>query len=103
VSYVDILDSNNILVVDMPANCTDRLHSLDISVSKSIKHHLRDSFQLWYFKEVQRQQGPHKPIKLKLSVLKPLGARWFVEAVQHVQKNKQIIINGFDEAGNTHT
>ena len=43
---LDILDSNNILVVDVPANCTDHLQPLDVSVNKSIKHHLRDSFQL---------------------------------------------------------
>ena len=98
---LDILDSNNILVIDVPANCTDRLQPLDVSVNKSVKHHLRDSFQLWYSKEVQKQQGPHKPVELKLSALKPLGAQWFVEAVHHVQMNKQIIINGFDEAGIT--
>ena len=85
----------------MPGNCTDRLQPLDVSVNKSVKHHLKDSFQLWYSKEVQKQQGPRKPVELKLSVLKPLGAQWFIETVHQVQKNKQIIINGFDEAGIT--
>jgi len=56
---------------------------------------------LWYSKEVQKQQGPPKPVELKLSVLKPLGAQWFVEPVHHVQKNKQTIINGFNEVGIT--
>jgi len=86
-------------VVDVPANCTDRLQPMDVSVNKSIKHHLWDSFRLWYSNEVQHQQGPPKPVELKLSVLKPLDAQWFVEALQHVQKNKQIIINGFEEVG----
>ena len=86
-------------MLGVPANCTDHLQPLDVRVNKSIKHHLKDSFQVWYSKEVQKQQGHPKPIDLKLSVLKPLGAQWFVDAVQHVQKNKQIIINGFDEVG----
>ena len=38
---------------------------------------------------------------MKLSVLKPLGAQWFIHAFQHVQENKLIITNGFDEAGIT--
>ena len=34
---IDILDHHNILVIDIPANCTDRLQPLDVSVNKSIK------------------------------------------------------------------
>ena len=75
---LDILDFHNILVIDVPANCTDRLQPLDVSVNKSMKHHLKESFQEWYANEVHKQQG--KPVDLKLSVLKPLGAQWFIHA-----------------------
>ena len=96
---LNILDFHNILVIDVPANCTDRLQPLDVSVNKSIKHHLKESFQEWYANEVHKQQG--KQVDLKLSVLKPLGAKWFIHAFQHVQVHKLIITNGFDEAGIT--
>ena len=45
---VNILDFHNFLVSDVPANCTDYLQPLDVSVNKSIKHHLKESFQAWY-------------------------------------------------------
>ena len=97
---LDILDFHNILVIDVPANCTDCLQPLDVSVNKSIiKYHLKESFQEWYANEVHKQQG--KPVDMKLLVLKPLGAQWFIHAFQHVQENKLIITNGFDEAGIT--
>ena len=92
---LDILDFHNILVIDVPANCTDRLQPLDVSINKSIKHYLKES----YANEVHKQQG--KPVDMKLSVSKPLGAQWFIHAFQHVQENKLIITNGFDEAGIT--
>ena len=33
-----ILDENNINVILIPANCTDRLQPLDISVNKAVKN-----------------------------------------------------------------
>ena len=35
-----LLDQNNINVVLVPANCTDRLQPLDLSVNKSVKSYL---------------------------------------------------------------
>ena len=96
---LDILDFHNILVIDVPAHCTDRLQPLDVSVNKSIKHHLKQSFQAWYANEVHKQQG--KPVDLKLTALKPLGAQWFIHAFQYVRGNILIIKNGFVEAGIT--
>ena len=90
---LDILDFHNIFVIDVPTNCTDRLQPLDVSVNMSIKHHFKKSFQELYANEVHKQQG--KPVDIKLSVLKPLGAQWFIHAFQHVQENKLIITNGF--------
>ena len=72
---LDILDFHNILVIDVPT-------PLDVSVNKSMKHHLKESFQKWYANEVHKQQG--KLVDMKLSVLKPLGAQWFIHAFQHI-------------------
>ena len=42
------IDAHNVYVVLIPANCTDRLQPLDISVNKPAKDFLRKQFQQWY-------------------------------------------------------
>lgn len=102
-SLFNCLEQHNILVVTVPARCTDRLQPMDLSVNKSIKDKLRFSFQLWYAGEVKQQvdddEHLRKPVDLKLSRMKPLGAQWFVDAFTHVQNNPEIIRNGFKAAG----
>ena len=85
---LDTLESHDIIVIDVPAKCTDHLQPLDVSVNKAIKHHMRESFK------VLKQQGEYKLINLKLSTLKPLGAQWFVHKFEHISQNNQIIKNG---------
>ena len=36
-SIMDLQEENNILVVNIPANCTDRLQPMDLSINKSVK------------------------------------------------------------------
>lgn len=40
----ELLESNHILLVLVPSNCTDRLQPLDLSVNKPAKDHLRKKF-----------------------------------------------------------
>ena len=40
-------------------------------------------------------------IPLKLSILKPINGRWLLGLYDHLQNNKEIIINGFKSAGIT--
>ena len=96
------LEQHNIIVVTVPARCTDRLQPMDLSVNKSIKDKLKFAFQLWYAGEIKRQMDTDQPqtlVDLKLSRMKPLGAQWFVAAFTHVQDNPEIIRNGFKAAG----
>ena len=46
-AVLTLLDQNNINVVLIPPNCTDRLQPLDISVNKAVKDKLRELFQSW--------------------------------------------------------
>ena len=97
-----MLEENNIHVVKVPANCTDRLQPMDLSVNKSMKELMHSKFQQWYASEVEKQldQGIERaPVDLRMSIMKPLGARWLVSLHDYLQENNSIIKNGFKAAG----
>ena len=97
-----LLDSNDINVVMIPANCTDRLQPLDVSVNKSVKEFLRQKFHSWYAESVSTQLNGTKakePVDLRLSVVKPLGAKWLVDMYDYMKTKPEIIRNGFKEIG----
>ena len=57
--FLKALDDSNILVAEVPANCTDQLQPLDLSVNKPIKSFMKRQFRLWYADEVkQRIKNP---------------------------------------------
>lgn len=47
-SVYELLESNAIYAVSIPANCTDRLQLMDLSVNRSIKEFLKKKFGEWY-------------------------------------------------------
>ena len=74
-----VLADNNIEYIRVPANCTDRLQPLDVSVNKPAKEFLR-RFQEWFASQIaiQLDEGDthRQHIDTRLSTMKPLGARW---------------------------
>ena len=40
----------------------------------------------------------HKPVDLGLTILKELGAKWFIEMADYFANNPQMVVNGFVEA-----
>ena len=98
-----ILTAHNILTVQIPANCTDKLQPMDIAINKPMKHHLRANFQTWYAKEVSKQLkfSSAKEIKVdvNLSVVKNPSAKWIMDAWKDVEIKPQMVINGFRKAG----
>ena len=102
---LELLELNNIDVIFIPANCTDRLQPLDVSVNKPAKAYLRSQFQEWYAKQVceQLEDEPEnkKMIDLRLSIMKPLGARWLMNMYDYLKSKPEIIQNGFKSVGIT--
>ena len=81
-SILTLLEENHVNVVMVPANCTDRLQPMDISVNKPAKNFLRGQFQDWYATQICQQLKVEgevqtqavQPVDLRLSIMKPLGA-----------------------------
>ncbi len=97
-----MLEKNHIFLVKVPANCTDRLQPMDLSVNKSVKDLLRQKFMEWYSGQVLEKfakPDESKKIDFKLSTMKPLGAKWLIELFDYLKTNKTIISNGFKAAG----
>ena len=51
-SVSSLLDQYNIHVCLLPPNTTDRLQSMDISVNKPAKDHLKKQFNEWYTQQL---------------------------------------------------
>ena len=99
-----LLLENNIISVIVPNNCTDVLQPLDLSFNKPLKDHLRSKFQLWYSEQVSKQMDDGKQpedieVDMKLSVMKPLSARWIISAYESLRTEDGIVRGGFVKAG----
>ena len=96
------IESRNILIAIVPANCTDRLQPLDVSVSKPVKDFLRSKVQSWYSDQIcsSLKGDEYEPtVDLQMSVVKSLGAQWLIEMYDYMKSRPDIISNGFRDAG----
>ena len=91
-SIFTLLEENNIAIVLVPANCTDRLQPLDISVNKPAKSFLRSKFQDWYADKVCQQlvNQEDSAVDLRLSVVKPLAAKWMIHFLTTLRLNQKL-------------
>ena len=53
-SFLKVLEGNNILVMEIPPNCTDGLQPLDLAVNKPLKNQMKRHFHQWYSQEVEK-------------------------------------------------
>jgi hypothetical protein len=98
----NLLQKNNVHIVIIPANCTDRLQPLDVSVNKAAKDFLRSQLQTWYSDQLCKnmQEGrAMEPIDLKMSTMKPLSVKWLLALYDYMKSRPDIIVNGFRGAG----
>ena len=103
---MQLLEDHNVHVVKLPANCTDRLQPMDISVNKAAKDFLRQRFNEWYSEKVADQLGDGdidqlqvQPVNFTGAAMKAVGARWLVQMYEYIRDNPQLIVNGFIKAG----
>ena len=87
----------------VPANCTDRLQPLYVSMNRSAKQFMRAKFEGWYADRIiaQKDIGQDiQPVDLRLSVVKPIGV---IELYDYQKGHPHIISNGFKHVGITDT
>ena len=95
-----LLDRSNILYVIIPANCTDKLQPLDLSVNEAAKDFMWKQFQQWYGRIIsqQRADGICEDVDLWLSRMKPILAMWAIKVAKYFTSHPGIIVNGFSAA-----
>ena len=101
---IALLEEKDIFVCKLPLNSTDILQPMDLFVNKLVKDYLRKEFSNWYSNEVSQQLNNSEdlqlqPVKLSLSSLKTIGAKWLVGMVDYIQDNPKIVVNGFRISG----
>ena len=80
----------------VPPNCTDRLQPLDVSINKPVKDFLQAKFTNWYAEKIVAQKdsgNPNQPVDMRLSIMKPIGAKWMIKS------HPEMIRNGFKNVG----
>ena len=101
---LDLLEENYFMYTLVPANCTNRLQPLHVSVNQAAKQFMRAKFEGWYADRIiaQKDIGQDiQPVDLRLSVVKPIGAQWVIELYDYLKGHPHIISNGFKHVGIT--
>ena len=95
---LNLLQSNDLMHIIVPPNCTDWLQPLDVSVNQAAKQFLQSKFENWYADNIVAQKNIDKdiePVEMKPSVVKPFAAKWMIDLYSYLIANPQIIKNGF--------
>ena len=93
-------------MVPVPYNMTNDFQPLDLTVNRSWKSFLRDKAQIWYEELVQVQISkgiaPESvSVNLKISILKPMHAKWVTQYYDHIRTNEDIVKNEWRRPGIT--
>ena len=80
-SVLDLLKENNIFYILIPPNTTDKLHPFDLSVNKSAKDFMKSKFQEWCSNMIEKQleDEVEEEVDMRLSIMKPLSAKWIID------------------------
>ena len=104
----ELLNKNHILLEKVPANLTYLFQPLDVQGGPNgyVKRFMKKKFMLWYSDQVIRALDEDKDIKyveisLKLSIVKPLHAKWLIEMYNHMtsSEGRNACLKGWKVAG----
>ena len=104
----ELLNENHILLEKVPANLTYLFQPLDMQGGPNgyVKRFMKKKFTLWYSDQVIRALDEGKDIKdveisLKLSIVKPLHAKWLIEMYNHMtsSEGRDVCLKGWKVAG----
>ena len=96
------------MIVLVPANMTNLLQSLHLTVNGYVKKFMRGKFNAWFSLQIGNQLDAGKQLQdidvpLRLSLLKPWHAEWLVECYNHMTTTaaQNVIQSGWKAAGIT--
>lgn len=103
-SVITALKHLHLNVKFIPGSMTSKCQPMDLTVNKSLKSDLKNSFNIWYSDEIRKAMDSGaditavaKSINLAMSRVKPLATKWFIHAWEQV--SSATISKGFTEAG----
>ena len=103
-SVTNLLEDHNIHICLLPANTTDLLQPMDISVNKPAKDFLKRQFNQWYTDQVMKQlegrgnsleAAEIQPIEMGKPLMKENSTKWLVDMAEYLCNNPLFIVNGF--------
>ena len=99
-----LIADNNCVCVFIPANMTNYFQPLDLTVNGPAKQFLKGKFKEWYAREIAKQVNKgidvySIDVNTKLSVMKPIHARWLVGLYNDLRNKPKAIRKGFEMAG----
>ena len=104
-SVTNLLEDHNIHICLLPANTTDLLQPMEVSVNKLAEDFLKQQFIQWYSEQVMRQLEGRaddldvaelQPMEMGMPIMKEISAKWLVDMAEYIRDNHQIIVNGFN-------
>ena len=101
-----VLEDNHILVTKIPANMTHLFQPLDLTVNKAAKDFTKQKFSDWFTSQINTgldngRELDDIEIDYRLSVLKPLHAKWLISFYNYMTttKGQEVISNGWKRSG----
>ena len=97
VELLQLIKDSGFAYTFIPASCTGELQPLDLTVNAKFKILMKAKFIEWYSSKIA--EDPSQKVDLKLSVIKPVHARWMIEVFSVLEKQTDLIKAGFRKAG----
>ena len=88
------LKRNIIFLVRVPVNMTHIFQPLDLTVNGHFKQYMKEKFSIWYSEQISltlenAEKLENINISFKITVLKPLHAKWLVEFYDHITSGEK--------------